>query len=136
MRGNPGGPGNPFGAARQRYRAALFRAVTDERFERIVQQLLTQAEDGERWAIREVLDRLLGKASQPIELQVSHQHRIMALLSTRVDEVLTAAIESNRVDDLPPRLRELAAARLRDRGELMIDGRHGDPDRGECGGEA
>jgi hypothetical protein len=41
------------------------------RLESIVNQLITQAETGEAWAVKEVIDRLDGKAVQTTEMQNS-----------------------------------------------------------------
>lgn len=41
------------------------------RLEKIVNQLVTQAELGEAWAVKEVIDRLDGKAVQTTEMQNS-----------------------------------------------------------------
>jgi hypothetical protein len=41
------------------------------RLESIVNQLITQAEQGEAWAVKEVIDRLDGKAVQTTEMQNS-----------------------------------------------------------------
>jgi hypothetical protein len=41
------------------------------RLEIIVNQLITQAETGEAWAVKEVIDRLDGKAVQTTEMQNS-----------------------------------------------------------------
>jgi hypothetical protein len=42
-----------------------------QRLERIVNELITQAETGEAWAVKEVIDRLDGKAVQTTEMQNS-----------------------------------------------------------------
>ena len=42
-----------------------------QRLEKIVDQLVTQAELGEAWAVKEVIDRLDGKAVQTTEMQNS-----------------------------------------------------------------
>jgi hypothetical protein len=41
------------------------------RLERIVNELITQAEAGEPWAVKEVIDRVDGKAVQTTEMQNS-----------------------------------------------------------------
>lgn len=41
------------------------------RLERIVGELITQAEAGEPWAVKEIIDRLDGKAVQTTEMQNS-----------------------------------------------------------------
>jgi hypothetical protein len=51
----------------------LRKRLTQEphRLERIVNELITQAEAGEAWAVKEVIDRLDGKAVQTTEMQNS-----------------------------------------------------------------
>ncbi len=62
--GNPGGPGNPFAAAAGRWRAALVASITEEDLVAVVRALVNAAKRGESWAVRELMDRTLGK---PVE---------------------------------------------------------------------
>ena len=62
--GNPGGPGNPLAAQVGRLRAALLEAVTPEDIAAIIARLIEQAKGGDVRAIREVLDRTLGKPQE------------------------------------------------------------------------
>ena len=64
--GCPGGPGNPRAVAAVAWREALDAAISQEDFEAIVRKLIAAALDGESWAIREVLDRTLGRPGQSI----------------------------------------------------------------------
>lgn len=48
------------------------------RLERIVNELITQAEAGEAWAVKEVIDRLDGKAVQTTEMQNSDGSPILS----------------------------------------------------------
>lgn len=66
-KGNRTGHGNPFGRRMNRLRAAMFRAVTPKDFEEVVAALLREAKGGDVAAIREVVDRMLGK-SEAIDL--------------------------------------------------------------------
>lgn len=50
-----------------RYKELMLRCVTEEAFEEILTKVIDAAKDGEAWALKEILDRTLGKASQPIE---------------------------------------------------------------------
>lgn len=59
--GNAGGPGNPHAARVAQLRATLLAAVTDDDIRAIVATLVAQAKGGDLAAIRELLDRLLGK---------------------------------------------------------------------------
>jgi hypothetical protein len=58
----------------------LRRRLTQEphRLERIVNELITQAEAGEAWAVKEVIDRLDGKAIQTTEMQNSDGSPILS----------------------------------------------------------
>jgi hypothetical protein len=58
--------GNTNGAKGKMFYDALRKALvqTPTRLPRIVEQLLAQAEAGEPWAVKEVIDRLDGKAIQ------------------------------------------------------------------------
>lgn len=66
--GNPGGPG-PLGAKRvAEYREAIFKAVSADDLEAIVRKLARRALKGDVHAAREVLDRILGKPKQSIDI--------------------------------------------------------------------
>ncbi len=66
--GNPGGPGNPHARRVAQLRAALMEIVTPERLKLAAEQLMKQAEAGDRAAFAELCDRVLGK-SIPADLQ-------------------------------------------------------------------
>jgi len=63
-KGNPGGPGNPYAKAVGQLRNALLQAVTTEDMATVVRKLIELAKDGNVQAIRELLDRTLGKAQE------------------------------------------------------------------------
>jgi hypothetical protein len=63
-KGNPGGPGNPFAASVGRWRAALMASITEKDIAAVVKALVKAAKAGEPWAVRELLDRALGR---PVE---------------------------------------------------------------------
>lgn len=67
--GNPGGPGNPHAKRTAELRAAALAAVSDDDLRAVVAKLLELAKGGDLAAIRELLDRLLGKAAALIEIQ-------------------------------------------------------------------
>ncbi len=62
--GNRGGPGNPHGATVAKLRAAMLGAVSEADVQAIVGKLVALAREGSVPAIREVLDRTLGR---PVE---------------------------------------------------------------------
>ena len=68
-------PGNKFGRGgsvhaqrKSQFRAMLMESVTDEDFLEIVKVLLGEAKAGKMWAIKELLDRLVGKPDQKIDV--------------------------------------------------------------------
>lgn len=62
--GNPGGPGNPYAARVGRWRQLLAESLTDKEMAAVIAALVKAAKAGEPWAVREVMDRTLGK---PVE---------------------------------------------------------------------
>src|SRR5262245_53227366 len=66
--GHPGGPGNPFVKRVCELRSLLLGAVTDADMKAVVKRLIAEARKGEPWAVKELLDRLLGKPPQAMEL--------------------------------------------------------------------
>lgn len=60
-KGNPGGPGNPYARRTAALRSALLDAVTEADIRAIAKALVKRARDGEVPAVRELLDRLLGR---------------------------------------------------------------------------
>ena len=72
--GNPGGPGNPHAASVAAWRNALADTVTPDDLEDVIGQLLKQAKDGEPWAVRELLNRCLGRPSQAVSIESTGLH--------------------------------------------------------------
>ena len=71
-KGNPGGPGKAcLYKDKIKYHDLLLKATTPEKFQKVAEKLLAQAQDGEPWAIKELLDRLMGKPKQFIEADLS-----------------------------------------------------------------
>ena len=66
-KGNPGGPGNPYGRRLAEIRSVLMSAVSDDDLRAIASMLVEKAKGGDVMAAREVLDRMLGKAKVSIE---------------------------------------------------------------------
>ena len=65
--GNPGGPGNPYARRVAALRTALMDAVTDDDIRAVATALVKRAKAGEVPAIRELLDRLVGKPTERAE---------------------------------------------------------------------
>ena len=68
-KGNPGGPGNPHAQRTARLRALLLDSVSDDDFTSVVAELVAMAKGGDLAAIRELLDRIMGKPKATIELE-------------------------------------------------------------------
>lgn len=60
VRGNKGGPGNPYARRIGRLRSALLDAVTPEDLREVAAALVREAKGGSVPAAREIIDRLLG----------------------------------------------------------------------------
>lgn len=60
--GNAGGSGNPQAGAVARLRSAMLSSVTEADIQAVIAKLIEQALEGNVMAIREVLDRTIGKA--------------------------------------------------------------------------
>jgi hypothetical protein len=67
VRGNAGGPGNPFGRQVAELRRALLDAVTSDKLRQLVDALLERAIAGDNAAARLVLQYALGKPAQAVE---------------------------------------------------------------------
>jgi len=81
--GNPGGPGNPHVRKVAKLRRAMLAAVSTDDIKAVVAKLVEKALDGDVVAIRELLDRCIGKApvaitgsdGGPIELAAIRDNR-------------------------------------------------------------
>ena len=61
-KGWKGGPGNPHGGRSARFRSMLLSKVTDQHLEEALEALMEQVRQGNISAIRELLDRVIGKS--------------------------------------------------------------------------
>ena len=92
-RGNPGGPGNPYARRTAALRSALLDAVTEADIRAIAKALVKRARDGEVPAVRELLDRLLGRPGDVQELSAPTEIRVITGVSEReYDEEAAAAL--------------------------------------------
>lgn len=87
-KGNPGGPGNPRARQVGALRSAFLDAVTPEDIQVAVRQLIAKSRGGDLPAIKELLDRVLGKANQPMELSVDLRGKSKAELMDMAAEEL------------------------------------------------
>lgn len=68
VKGNPGGPGNPQVAMVSKLRFALLGAISVDDVVAIAKTMVKSARAGDVIAGREILDRVLGKPTQSIDL--------------------------------------------------------------------
>ena len=61
VKGCRGGPGNPRSATVAAFRVAFLNAITDGEIRAVARMLVKTALGGEPWAIKELLNRCLGK---------------------------------------------------------------------------
>ncbi len=61
-KGNAGGRGNPYALKIARFRTAIIEAITEDDIKEIIAELVAQAKAGSLPAIKELLDRLVGRA--------------------------------------------------------------------------
>lgn len=108
--GNPGGPGNPFAAQTARLRAALLKAVTPKDIEAIAKKLVAAARRGETPAIKELLDRTIGKATQAVELSGPGGGPIT--VGTSVDDQMRKAMDELQKDPAAAQAAMLVSERL------------------------
>jgi len=77
--GNPGGNGNPHIGAIERFRSALYRAVTPEDFEALAKKLVSMGKKGNVHAITELFNRMLGKPIAQVDVNVEQKPQLSAL---------------------------------------------------------
>lgn len=81
--GNPGGPGNPYAKRVGELRAALVEAVSAEDMRAIVGKLVEEAKAGDVRAIRELLDRTLGR---PVEADLIERIEALEAVAAQLRE--------------------------------------------------
>ncbi len=86
--GNPGGPGNPHGRRVADLRAALLDAVTPEDIHAVAKALVARAKAGEVPAIRELLDRLMGKVQAAEPEDATERVEITPEIRARAQEII------------------------------------------------
>jgi hypothetical protein len=94
-KGNPGGPDNPYAKRVAWLREALLDAVSADDIRAIVLTLVARAKDGDMAAIRELLDRLIGKAAPPQDDSIELEP--LQSLSDDQLEAVARTILGNRV---------------------------------------
>jgi hypothetical protein len=95
--GNKGGPGNNAEAQRiQAYRRAFLKALKPRDVRRAVLKLANLAAAGESWAVKELLDRGLGKSHEVMHVDITHEGDL------RRGEELLGIIESQHKPEQEP----------------------------------
>ena len=101
--GNPGRRGNPHAAA-----VAAWRKVSPADLAAVVRVLVERAKAGEPWAVKQLLDRCLGRAPAKAEDPAPIQPRVVVntdLGRIWADRMAAAALEPSAPGLAPPRFR-------------------------------
>lgn len=69
LKGWKGGPGNPHAQKVAHFRSLILDATTDEDILAVWGRLVEEAKDGKPWAVKELWERLFGKAKATVEVQ-------------------------------------------------------------------
>ena len=117
--GHGGGPGNPHAQRVHRLRAALLSAVTPEDVKEIVYKLVSMAKQGDIAAIKELLDRTIGKPVTAVEVTGADGEPLLQF--ARLQEVIMAALAEF------PDARIAVALSLRELIDAESPGTTGDP---------
>lgn len=85
-KGNAGGPGNPHGGRVALLRTTFLDAVTAEDLQAVARALLDRARSGDLAAIREVLDRTIGRPTASVNVELlDAQNRKLMLQQQRLE---------------------------------------------------
>ena len=102
--GNKLSRGNPFARRVIAWRRAFIRAVPLPDLVEVVQMLIESAKKGESWAVREVLNRCLGRAEPPVEADMGRLSSARPEESPAVPFVLDARLVAIWRQGNPPDL--------------------------------
>ena len=69
--GNKGGRGSPLSGLANQLRSRLLASITEGDLEDVADELTRRAKAGEPWAVVEFLNRVCGKPTQQVELDVN-----------------------------------------------------------------
>ena len=111
-KGNPGGPGNPLARRTAAVRRLFNESVGEDDLRAVVAELVARAKAGEPWAVRELLDRMLGKAERIPEASGEDQSGPALARQNEVEAAmpfvreLIGFIESLPTESVPARMRE------------------------------
>lgn len=112
VEGNKGGPGNPRARDAHTWRQALADSISPDDVAEVVQRLLEAAKSGKAWAIRELLDRCLGKPTVQIELDTDTPKPPMLTDEERAElfecgrRMMARRIEAQQAKDARPSVQQ------------------------------
>lgn len=106
--GTMGGPGvtKEVARCRRQYLELVNKTITEEDFGEILAALITQAKKGKPWAIREVLDRTLGKPKITADIDVTNKNEDPQVIINNVSNILGISIEDSE-ELLKDRVKEI-----------------------------
>ena len=79
--------GNPQNAMAMRFRKVLSEVVMDVDLVDVVRMLLKAAKTGQPWAVKELLDRVAGKAPIAVEMGMDGQLLVKFIMAVDGDKV-------------------------------------------------
>lgn len=100
MKGNPGGPGNPFAAQVQELRCAVFAEVGADNMRKIIKAHVELAIAGNVESARMIVDRCLGRPKETVEVKVG-LFSILAEVKTMAEAARMTEIEAPAMPVLP-----------------------------------
>jgi len=115
LKGNPGGPGNPYARRVAQFRAALLARIKVGDLRAIADRLVEQAKAGDLLAIREVLNRTVGHVPKHVDRLTETLERGAAndAITALVVDRLVRNLEADFAPEARPALRDwLMAAAL------------------------
>jgi hypothetical protein len=86
--GNKAGKGNPNHKKVADHRQTMLSTVTEEDTREVIRALIAAARDGVPWAVKEFLDRMIGKPMQQIEANITSTQLTPEEQRRRLDELL------------------------------------------------
>lgn len=94
-KGNRLGIGNPFRIRLHELRSALYAEVKDKDIVMIARKLISMSRKGNIHAIRELLDRLLGKPHQSLEVSAVDMREVQNMSDAELLDIVAEARKKN-----------------------------------------
>jgi hypothetical protein len=86
IKGNPGGPGNPFASRQQEYRELFLKCVTQAKFKKIIKKITEKAIKGDLSAAKLLFERICGKLPEGTSISVANGKDGNSIISIKVDD--------------------------------------------------